>query len=44
MKKLDIAAQILIVYGLVGLSGVWLAIRFKALVSGETPRVNAGVS
>ena len=44
MKELDIAALVLVVYGLVSLSGVWLAIRFTALVSGETPRVSAGVS
>ena len=44
MKKLDIEALILVVYGLVSLSGVWLAIRFDSLVSGETPRVSAGVS
>ena len=33
-----------LVYGLVGVSGVWLAIRFKELVSGETPWVTDGVS
>jgi uncharacterized membrane protein YuzA (DUF378 family) len=32
-----------IVYGLVGLSGIWLAVRFKALVSNQAPKVTAGV-
>jgi uncharacterized membrane protein YuzA (DUF378 family) len=33
-----------VVYGLVGLSGVWLAIRFKAIVSNEASRPTARVA
>ena len=32
-----------VVYGLVGLSGIWLAIRFQALVNNQASRATAAV-